>query len=113
MLKKLQRLQKNAEIVSVLKKGALYRGRNLRMKALFGKTKATRVAFVVSNKVEKRAVARNTIKRRMREALRKQIPNLKSGYDVVISALPSITKDSYQDIQREVQRGLARLDILK
>lgn len=49
-------------------------------KSAGGKTK---VAVVVGTKIDKRAVVRNRLKRRTREAIRSLIPRLLPGFDVV------------------------------
>jgi ribonuclease P protein component len=63
-----------------------------------------RIGFVVSKKVEKRAVGRNKIKRRMREAVRVSMKEQewKRGYLVSFMAGPQPVHASYQDIEQDV-----------
>lgn len=49
-----------------------------------GRHKDPRFAIVVSKKVHKSAVGRNRMRRRFYEAVRKQIPSMKRGVDVVV-----------------------------
>ncbi len=44
----------------------------------------SRFAFIVSTKIDKRATARNRIRRLLRESVRLLLPNLPSGFDVVL-----------------------------
>jgi ribonuclease P protein component len=48
---------------------------------------------VVSTKVSKRAVVRNRIKRRMREAVRHIMPKIKPGHDITFVA-KAISQDA-------------------
>lgn len=65
----------------------------------------SRFAFVVPKSVDKRATARNAVKRRLREAVRVQLPQLAPGWDVVISVDSSIARkrsESIADLIRSV-----------
>ena len=44
----------------------------------------SRFGIIVSNKTISKAVERNLIKRRLRQALREHLDKIKSGYDVII-----------------------------
>lgn len=72
----------------------------------------SRFAFIVSNKVSKRAVKRNKIKRRMREAVRTKMLLIKNGYDIVFIANSQIVKKSYSDINEAVEKLLIRSNLL-
>ncbi len=66
------------------------------------KSNPTRVGFVVSKKVDKRAVVRNTTKRKLREATRLIIKNnmlpLDNFENIIILARKSLTNIKTQDI---------------
>lgn len=72
----------------------------------------SRFAFVVSNKVSKSAVKRNKVKRRMREAARLKIAFIKSGYDIVFIANPSIMKKDFYEISEAVEKLLIKSNLL-
>lgn len=61
------------------------------------KSSPPRFAFVVSTKIDKRATARNRMKRLLREATQKLLPSLKSTADGVF-----ITKKGLPDTQQKV-----------
>lgn len=63
----------------------------------------TRIGFVVSKKISKKAVVRNKIKRRLRESAREIIPNLISGYDIVIFTMPGITNSDFDGIKKALE----------
>lgn len=60
-----------------------------------------RVGFSVSKKVGK-ATVRNRVKRRMREAVRHQISQVRPGQDLLFIARPAAADASYQDIVETV-----------
>ena len=47
---------------------------------------ASRFGFVVGTNIDKRAVVRNRLKRRLRESIRLLLPKIKTGFDVIILA---------------------------
>ena len=63
-------------------------------------------AFLVSKKLDKRAVVRNKIKRRLSEAVRSLLPQVKAGQAVIILAKKEILKASYQDLKRSCLASL-------
>lgn len=71
--------------------------------------------FVVSKKVEKRAVWRNRVKRQMREVIRLLLKEerIESGYLVVIVAKSEIIGHEYNDIEKDLLSVLQRARVLK
>ncbi|KKW07944.1 MAG: hypothetical protein UY39_C0004G0008 [Candidatus Kaiserbacteria bacterium GW2011_GWC2_49_12] len=67
-----------------------------------------RCACVVSKKAEARAVARNTVKRRCREALRGQYQNIKKPITLVFHAKASASGASYAEIAEDVRSLIMR-----
>lgn len=67
----------------------------------------TRAAFVVGKKIGK-AVARNHIKRRLREALRVRFPQIAGGFDLVLIGRSKIVEASFADVTRAVEELLKR-----
>lgn len=53
-------------------------------------TKPSRISFVVSTKISKKAVTRNRLKRLLRQATHTYLNQLKPGYDLVILAKPTL-----------------------
>lgn len=77
-------------------------GRYFRLKVVATKTKVTRFAVVVSGKVNKRAVVRNRIRRRAWSIISQVSPNIPSGFDVVLIALPQSTTVGFDEIKGDV-----------
>lgn len=69
----------------------------------------TRHAWAVSRRVGK-AVVRNRVRRRLREAMR-SLP-LREGYDVVVTARPESAAASYQELRAELALLLRRARLL-
>jgi ribonuclease P protein component len=72
----------------------------------------SRFGFSVSKQVGK-AVVRNRVRRRMREAVRLQLPAIAPGWDVVFIARRSIAQATYEQIAEACQRVLARAELTR
>jgi ribonuclease P protein component len=70
-------------------------------------TGPVQVGLVVSKAVGP-AVTRNRVKRRLRHQLRARLGDLPAGGTLVVRALPPAATASYDDLGRELDRGLAR-----
>ena len=69
-----------------------------------------RVGFVVSKAVG-RAVTRNLVKRRLRHLARERTGALPPHGMLVVRALPAAADASYDELARELDRCLARVDV--
>ncbi|MAG12217.1 ribonuclease P protein component, partial [bacterium] len=74
-------------------------------------TTSSRFSFVVSAKVAKKAVARNTLKRRGYAVIKKNIPNIKSGYICVFFFKKESTRVSFKDLEKEIVITLKRANV--
>jgi ribonuclease P protein component len=73
---------------------------------------ATRFGISVSQKVSKRAVVRNLLKRQVKASLRQLLPQITSGWSVVIGVRPSAQGCEYVEILRELEQLLAAAEVL-
>ncbi|WP_295615389.1 ribonuclease P protein component [Chamaesiphon sp. GL140_3_metabinner_50] len=73
---------------------------------------ATRFGISVSQKVSKKAVIRNLLKRQVKAALRQLLPQITSGWSVVIGVRPSAQGCEYVEILRELEQLLAAAEVL-
>ena len=71
----------------------------------------SRFGFVVSKRIGK-AVQRNKIKRRMREATRLRLAKIKPGFDLVFIARQPIAQASYADIEQTLELLLEKSGLL-
>lgn len=84
MLQKRHRLVSERDFSRVFKKGKTTNGNALSIRVVRNNRPESRVAFVVSTKVSKRAVVRNLLKRRLREIVRPQMATLLPGLDIIV-----------------------------
>ncbi|MCY7338013.1 MAG: ribonuclease P protein component [Chamaesiphon sp.] len=73
---------------------------------------ATRFGISVSQKVSKKAVIRNLLKRQVKAALRQLLPQIASGWSVVIGVRPSAQGCEYVEILRELEQLLTAAEVL-
>ena len=66
-----------------------------------------RVGFSVSKKIGK-AVVRNKVKRRMREAFRRELPLVSRGYYLVFVARPAASEADFQTLSTDMRLLLKR-----
>lgn len=103
---KLSRLSRSSEIDQVKKSGKNVRDRYCGFRYLKQPASSfVRAAFVISTKVDKRAVVRNKLRRQYREILRAMLPDIDTPLDVII--YPS--KDSISLSYAEKEKSLRTL----
>jgi ribonuclease P protein component len=71
----------------------------------------TRVGFSVSRRVGG-AVARNRVKRRLREVMRRMLARIVPGYDLVITVRPGAADARLEALEQEARTLLARARLL-
>ena len=100
------RLQRSGDYARLRQEGSRYQHRFLTFSVAANNLPHNRYGFVTSKRVGK-AVARNRVRRLLREALRSLHPQLRHGYDVVVVARPAIVGQPYAVVQRIIE-GLAQ-----
>ncbi|NJL86038.1 MAG: ribonuclease P protein component [Leptolyngbyaceae cyanobacterium SM1_1_3] len=73
----------------------------------------TRIGISISQKVSKRAVLRNRIKRQIGAALHQLLPRLSDGWWIVITVQPSAVECEYGQFLRELEDTLAKLEVIQ
>jgi ribonuclease P protein component len=73
---------------------------------------ATRFGISVSQKVSKKAVVRNLLKRQVKAALRQLLPQIRGGWSIVIGVRPSAQGCEYVEILRELEQLLATAEVI-
>ncbi len=70
----------------------------------------TKIGFVVSKKINKRAVVRNKIKRRLREAMYAYLKENNPPYlSLIFTAKPNSNKANFQDTLKSVNKLIQRI----
>ena len=86
MLSRKFRLRQKDDVNRVFKEGRSAASRELALKFLPNKEGKTRVVILVGKKLHKSAVARNRIRRRLREVARLNYEKLPQGIDLLVVA---------------------------
>jgi len=114
MISRKHRFHGYGSLKHVYKNGTTVRGPLFALKALPNpKRDSYRLAVVVSKKVNKSAVARNRIRRRLYEAVRQLEGDIIRPYDIVLSVFhSSVIDEPAESLARQVRKQLADAGIL-
>ena len=102
-------LTKSEQYALVYDKGSSWRDNLMVMKALPNGLTLSRYGFSVSRRVGK-AVARNRVKRLLREILRSA--PIESGWDIIFVARPQAAGASFASLEKSVESLLSRARLL-
>ena len=105
------RLRRNSDFQQVRQHGKVYASPFMVLAFVRNELDHSRFGFVTSKRLGK-AVQRNKIKRRMREATRLQLSYIKPGFDLVIIARQPICKATYQEIEKTLLHLLKKSNLL-
>ncbi len=106
MLSSAHRLRKKKDIERVFKLGRSFNSQLFKIKICENGLKTTRFCFIVPAATVKKAAGRNYLKRRLREATRFFLPDIKNGYDVIVypKSIPANPKNiEYQAISENLK----------
>lgn len=113
MLPSQNRIKKESDFFLIIKKAKAFNSDLLVLKKAKNNLKDSRFGFVVSQKISKKAVVRNKIKRRMREIIRKCLKQIAPGFDFVFFARKSITEKTFQEIEEGIKNILLKAGAIK
>lgn len=99
MLPRHYRLTDDKDFTRLFKRGRSAHGRGVSLRFAPNRLDRARLAFVVSTKVSKDAVVRNTLKRRMREIVRTVLPNLAKGNDIIVTAKSDAIRMEFAELK--------------
>jgi len=108
VLPKENRLKAKKDFEKVFKKGKGIKESLLFLKVSENGLEISRFGFIVSQKISKKAVLRNKIKRRLRELIKKRIKKLKKGTDYVFVVLPGLEKKGLKDTEEILEKLLEK-----
>ncbi|MCK4781867.1 ribonuclease P protein component [Candidatus Parcubacteria bacterium] len=112
MLSKENRLRNKKDFDRIFKKGKGFKQDFLFLKLIKNNLETNRFGFIVSQKISKKAVIRNKIKRRLRESIKAKSGEMRVGYDVVLLPDTDIKEKSFEEINENVNRVLIKAKIL-
>jgi len=115
------RLKHWRDFREVYQRGIRCKGRYLALRGLRSSNSATnhanlsqqspRIGISVSQKVSKKAVVRNRIKRQIRSILHPLLPRISPGWQLVIVVLSSAKGCEYAQFLRELEQLLAEAEV--
>src|SRR6266508_3670536 len=101
------RLRESAAFERARRRGRSWSTALLALSAVPNDLEVTRCGFVVSRRVGN-AVARNRVRRRLREIVRRLMGPLPAGWDLVLSARPAAAAAAYAELEAAVRELLGR-----
>lgn len=102
MLPKENRLHTDKEIKDLAKSGQTFFLPEMVIKYKANKEEITKLGFIVSTRVDKKAVVRNKVARQFREVAREVLPQLKVGYSILIIAKKKILDLDFATIKKQI-----------
>ena len=111
MLKRINRLKKRYQFNYVYKSGEHYSGEHIVLYVASSKTKNIKVGLAVTKKVG-HAVVRNKVRRRLREIIKKQVPNLKQNNNIIIVARDNINESSFEKLSNEFFKLIKKANLI-
>lgn len=111
VLAKINRLKKKRDFYLVFKKGKTQKGKFLILKYIKNNLKESRFAFIISQKISKKTVVRNKIKRRLSEIVREKLKEFREKIDGIFIALSGIENQNFQVLKNDVEEIFKKLKI--
>ena len=113
MLPKKERLQHRKDFDSAFKSSKGVFAEIIGIKFVANNLENSRFGIIVSNKISKKAVVRNRIKRQIREIIRLNLDNIEKGFDIVIITRIGIVGKKYQEIEKDILEIFKKTKLLK
>ncbi len=109
-LKKIERLLKRSDFLALNARGKKWVAKGVIILALPNDLDKRRIGITVTKKLEKKAVGRNRMKRRLRAAAADVFPHYsKAGMDYVLIARPESATRPYTDLKKDLRWCLEKL----
>ena len=105
-MRRAARLAKGTEFDSVYEKGTVVRGPFFVLRIRENDLGHVRWGFAVGKRLRRRAVDRNRIRRRLREAAR--LAGIRGSADVILTAKEPVAAASFDELIRGIQKSARR-----
>ena len=112
MLPKNYRITKKKDFELIFKKAKNFKNNLFVLKVLPNNLELSRFAFVISQKVSKKAVVRNKIRRMLSRVIEGKIQEIKTGLDIIFIVLKESNKKSFLDIESEILNTFKKSKLL-
>jgi ribonuclease P protein component len=115
MISRVHRFHGYNSLSHVYRQGATTRGSLFAIRAMVNPRRKTyRVAVVVSRKVNKSAVARNRIRRRLYEVVRELESQISAPFDIVVTVFSNSLLDTpYETLRSQFKKQLSNAGVIK
>lgn len=113
MLPKKYRLTRESDFKKVLREGRITKGGLLSLAFYKAETTTPQIGMIVSNKISKKAVERNRIKRIIRATVRGRLDEIKNGACLVFLANKKALGARGEDLAKESLSLLKRSGVLE
>jgi ribonuclease P protein component len=110
MLSKDNRIKKKKDFELIFKNSKNFKNNFFILKIAKNDLGVNRFGFVISKKVSKKAVIRNKIRRRLSEAVKVEINNIKAGMDLILIVLPGAEKKDFYEIKEAVKNAFVKIN---
>ncbi|KNZ42557.1 ribonuclease P protein component [Acetobacterium bakii] len=110
---KINSLKKQNDFNRVFKTGEVFGNKTFVMYYLKNGSEANRLGIVVSKKVSKKAVVRNKIKRRIKEAYRLNEDSFAMGFDIIIIAKGSCQEEKYNNMEKSLKHLFYKKNLMR
>lgn len=111
MLPKENRLRSKKDFDDVFKKGRGFKEDFLYLKFAHNNSETSRFGFIISQKVSKRAVVRNRLKRALRALVRTRISRVKPGIDIVLIAISGLENKDFWELETILDKAFNKAGI--
>jgi len=108
MLPAANRLRKTRDINLVYKRGVYGGAGDLSVKVMPNRLPQSRLVVVVGKKIDKRAVVRNRIRRRLVESVRQMWATVPASYDIVVSVRADLSERPFDELAGLLEQALGR-----
>ncbi len=110
---KIESLSKENEFKRVFKAGDVFGNRVFVFYFLKNNKKENRLGIIVSKKVSKKAVVRNKVKRRIKEAYRHNEDSFTKGYDIILIAKGSIKDVPFSSLEKSLKHLFYKKNLMR
>lgn len=121
-LSKSHRLKRRQDFSRVYQQGRRFKTAHLTLRVLqrspspsdtaIAQPLPTRIGFSISLKVDKRAVVRNRIRRRLQAIMRQLLPSMSESWDLLVVVHPQAAQCDYLQFLQELEQLLVDAEVL-
>ena len=112
MLPKANRLTKETDFKKIAKGAKPIHSKFFLLKKLSTPEKLVKFGIVISSKISKKAVVRNKIRRQIREVLKENLADIKTGQKVMIVVKDTALNKDFKEIKQDLENLLIKTKLL-